>query len=161
LLLVLLLVAAGLGRLGLAPLRFRDWFLLGIGLSQIPLAAAAVVVGWLLAMGWRRTKGAGIRRPFAFDLLRLLGSPEMQITGNASSGSALRWFADRAGSTLPSAWFISLPMGLYRLAMLAWALWLATALLGWLRWVWQSLNVGGGWRRLFKERTAAAAAPAP
>lgn len=182
LLLVLLLVAAGLGRLGLAPLRLRDWFLLGIGLSQIPLAAAAVVVGWLLAVGWRRAKGAGIRRPFAFDLLQillafwglaalvtlflavregLLGLPEMQIAGNASSGSALRWFADRAGSTLPSAWFISLPMGCYRLAMLAWALWLATALLGWLRWVWQSLNAGGGWRRLFKERKAAAAAPAP
>jgi hypothetical protein len=182
LLLVLLLVAAALGRLGLAPLRRRDWFLLGIGLSQIPLEAAAVVVGWLLAAGWRRTKAAGIRRPFAFDLLQillvvwglaalgilffavregLLGLPEMQIAGNASSASQLRWFADRAGSTLPSAWFLSLPMGCYRLAMLAWALWLAIALLGWLRWAWQSLNVSGGWRRLFRERKAPAGAQAP
>ncbi|HEV3457492.1 MAG TPA: hypothetical protein VHG32_13095 [Thermoanaerobaculia bacterium] len=182
LLLVLLLVAAGLGRLGLAPLRIRDWFLLGIGLSQIPLAAAAAVMGFLLAVGWRRTKGAGIKRPFAFDLLQillavwgmaalvilflavregLLGLPEMQIGGNASSASALRWFADRVGSTLPSAWFISLPMGCYRLAMLAWALWLAISLLGWLRWVWQSLNVSGGWRRLWRARAPAAGPAAP
>jgi len=30
--------------------------------------------------------------------------------------------------------------------MLAWALWLALALLRWLRWAWESLAAGGGWR---------------
>jgi len=33
-----------------------------------------------------------------------------------------------------SAWVISVPLLVYRLAMLAWALWLALALLRWLRW---------------------------
>jgi len=31
--------------------------------------------------------------------------------------------------------------------MLAWALWLAMAVLSWLRWGWQSLNVGGLWMK--------------
>jgi hypothetical protein len=52
-------------------------------------------------------------------------------------------------------------MGCYRLAMLAWALWLAISLLGWLRWVWQSLNVSGGWRRLWRARAPAAGPAAP
>ena len=34
----------------------------------------------------------------------------------------------------------------------AWALWLAIALLRWLRWVWQSLTLSGGWRRLTKAK---------
>ena len=173
LLLILLLLAIGLARLGLAPLRVRDWFLLGVGLSQVPLVAAAVVAGWLLAVGWRRSKGADIRRPFAFDLLQLLlvgwgliaigilffavragllGYPEMQIAGNASTGNVLNWFVDRASSQLPEVWLVSLPMFCYRLAMLAWALWLAAALLRWLRWVWQSLTAAGGWRRLLKPK---------
>lgn len=30
--------------------------------------------------------------------------------------------------------------------MLAWALWLAMALLGWLRWGWTAINHGGLWQ---------------
>ena len=177
LLLLLLLLAIALARLGFSPLRARDWLLLGVGLSQVPLAAAAAVAGWLLAVGWRRAKAASIRRGLVFDLLQvllwvwgflaigilcfavragLLGSPEMQVAGNASTGNLLNWFSDRAGALLPGAWFLSLPMLCYRVAMLAWALWLAIALLRWLRWVWQSLTLSGGWRRLTKAK-----APAP
>ena len=76
----------------------------------------------------------------------LLGTPEMQITGNGSTASQLHWYTDRAGETLPAAWVLSVPIFVYRLAMLAWALWLALALLRWLRWGWESLNTGGGWR---------------
>jgi hypothetical protein len=178
LLLALLLIAAGLSRLGLAPLRFRDWVLLGVGLSQIPLVGAGIVAAWLLALGWRRGRGEEVRRSLLFDLLQivlvvwtlaalgllvwavhqgLLGTPEMQIAGNDSSGLVLRWFADRAGKILPAAWVLSVPVFVYRLAMLAWALWLALALLRWLRWGWESLTAGGGWRRLRKPRPA----PAP
>ena len=167
LLLVILLVGAALGRLPLTPLRTRDWALLGIGLSQVPLPAAALVAGWLLALGARRNKGQEIERNNTFDLLQillagwtllavgilfwaiqqgLLGTPEMQITGNGSTSSQLRWYTDRAGDHLPTAWALSVPLLVYRLAMLAWALWLALALLRWLRWGWQSLTTGGGWR---------------
>src|SRR5262249_6762200 len=68
----LLLVAAGLSRLDLAPLRFRDWVLLGIGLSQINLVGAGLVAAWLLALGWRRGRGQEVRRTLLFDLLQIL-----------------------------------------------------------------------------------------
>ena len=53
LLAVLLLVSAGLGRLGLTPLGWKEWFLLAVGLSQIPLPAAAFTALWLVVLGWR------------------------------------------------------------------------------------------------------------
>jgi hypothetical protein len=34
----------------------------------------------------------------------------------------------------------------YRLGMLLWALWLASALLGWLNWGWGCFSEGGLWR---------------
>jgi hypothetical protein len=33
----------------------------------------------------------------------------------------------------------------WRLAMLAWALWLARALLGWLKWGWAAFSAGALW----------------
>jgi hypothetical protein len=167
LLVVILLAAWLLGRVKITPLTTRDWVLLGIGLSQVPLVAAAIVAGWLLALGLRRDRAEEIRRPFLFDFLQvvlvvwtlvalgilfwgvqagLLGTPDMQIAGNSSSADQLNWYADRTGELLPRAWIFSVPLLLYRLAMLAWALWLALALLRWLRWGWDSLNTGGGWR---------------
>ena len=77
----------------------------------------------------------------------LLGRPDMQITGNGSSAYALNWYQDRAGQTLPQPSIISVPLWIYRVLMLAWALWLAMAVLNWLRWGWQSLNVGGLWMK--------------
>ncbi len=76
----------------------------------------------------------------------LLGVPEMQIAGNGSYGGSLQWYQDRAGETLPRPWAFSLPLMVYRLAMLAWALWLAQALLSWLRWGWGCFTSGGLWR---------------
>ena len=167
LLVVILLVAWGLGKVRQTPLASRHWALLGVGLSQAPLVAAAVVAGWLLALGLRREKGATVRRDKVFDLCQLLlvvwslaalgilfwsiqqgllGTPEMQIAGNGSTASQLRWYVDRAGAVPPTAWMLSVPLLIYRVAMLAWALWLALALLRWLRWGWESFTTGGGWR---------------
>ena len=167
LLLVILLAAWGLGRVRQTPLKALHWALLGVGLSQVPLLAIAVVAGWLLALGLRRERGATVRRDKVFDLGQLLlvawtlaalgvlfwsiqqgllGTPEMQIAGNGSTAAQLRWYADRAGAVPPTAWMLSVPLLIYRLAMLAWALWLALALLRWLRWGWESFTTGGGWR---------------
>jgi hypothetical protein len=165
-LLVMTLAGVGLSRLRLAPLGPRDWVLLAIGLSQVPIPAAAVVAGWLLALGLRGTRAAGLgaRR---FDLLQLLlvcwtiaaaavlfgaiergllGDPEMQVDGNSSTASTLRWFSDRADGPLPSGFAVSVPIFVYRLAMLAWALWLASALTRWLPWAWRAFSAGGVWR---------------
>ncbi|HEY3585801.1 MAG TPA: hypothetical protein VGK85_01550, partial [Myxococcaceae bacterium] len=75
-----------------------------------------------------------------------LGQPEMQIAGNDSTLTALRWTADRVPGALPRPLVFSVPLLVYRLAMLAWALWLATALLRWVRQGWEALGTGGLWR---------------
>ncbi len=49
----------------------------------------------------------------------------MQIAGNGSALESLRWTADRIPGALPRPLVISVPLLVYRLAMLAWALWLA------------------------------------
>jgi hypothetical protein len=78
----------------------------------------------------------------------LLGAPDMQIEGNGSHQSQLRWFADHAMGALPTGHVINAPMAAYRLAMLAWALWLAFSLLKWLRYGWNAFSDGGMWRAL-------------
>jgi hypothetical protein len=161
-------LALGLSRLHLTPLRFHEWLLLGIGLTQVPIGAAAVVAVWLLALGWRSERGTAVPGRW-FDLLQLvlvalsgaallallfsihrglLGSPEMQISGNGSTASLLRWYQDRTIATPAQSWLFSVPVLVYRLAMLAWALWLAQALLRWLRWGWQCFTAGELWRPL-------------
>ena len=176
---VILLVAVALGRVRLTPLRAVHWFLLGVGLTQVEVALALVVVGWLLALGWRRQRGHELgARGFdaaqvllvawtaaAFAVLviaiqrGLLGAPDMQIAGNESTAALLRWYADRAAATLPQAWVLSAPLLVYRVLMLAWALWIAVALLRWLRWGWECLGSGGYWRRLRPAAPAANSGP--
>lgn len=165
LLLVLLVVSVGLARLDLTPLSTPQWMLLAIGLSQIPVPAAAIVVVWLIALGSRRKHpidGAVMFNLRQVALLGgtvialavlvaavhqgLLGHPEMQIRGNGSSSRLLVWFEDRAGNVPSSPWFVSLPLVVYRGLMLAWALWLAVSVVRWLRWGYGSFTDGGAWR---------------
>lgn len=183
LLAVLLLIAYGLSRIGLAPLSLRAWMLLMVGLSQLPVWGAALVVGWLLALGGRgRLKTDGPEARFnlmqivlvlltltALSLLfaavaqGLLGAPDMQIEGNGSYGNALRWFQDRHTGELPQAAVLSVSIWVYRVLMLLWALWLANSLLGWLRWGWDQFSRGGLWRKKpqTKQQAAAPATPSP
>ncbi|HVP28047.1 MAG TPA: hypothetical protein VMW35_02670 [Myxococcota bacterium] len=180
---VLVPLAFGLARTGLTPLGVVSWFLLGVGLTQVPVAAGAVVAGWLLALGWRGRHAAalgdgafrlsqigvvllslaGLAALFFAIQQGLLGLPEMQIAGNGSAAGHLVWYQDRATGELPRASVLSVPLWVYRGAMLAWALWLAVALMGWLRWGWEQLGVGGYWRRFVRKprKPARGEAPSP
>lgn len=165
-LVVLFLVAYGLGHVTLTPLRGRHWALLMIGLSQLPVIGAALVVLWLIALGARGRLPESANKHFnsiqvalvllsltAFALLfgaiarGLLGQPDMQVLGNNSTALNLLWFQDRFGPTLPGAWVLSVSIWIYRLMMLIWALWLANALLSWLRWGWAQFSAQGLWRK--------------
>ncbi|MBK9752571.1 MAG: hypothetical protein IPO88_03515 [Nannocystis sp.] len=175
---MLLITAAVLSRLRWTPLRGHQWFLLGLGLSPIEVPMAMLVVGWFLALAWRRDH-AGVPA-WWYDLRQLLlvswtliacicmieaihkgllGQPDMQIEGNGSFGSSLAWYQDRvdasdAGAGLvPRPWVLSVSMWWYRGLMLAWALWLAWSLVRWLPWAWQSFNAGGLWRPLTPPRS--------
>ncbi|UOG91014.1 MAG: hypothetical protein L3K52_12485 [Candidatus Thiothrix sulfatifontis] len=166
---VLLVFALVLGRSKITPLKSWQWFLLGIGLSQSTPFLMVLMAFWLIALALRsKVSRADWARPYwQFNLMQvglagltvvalatlvgavangLLGSPDMQITGNGSWAQQLQWYQDRVAGLLPQAGVISVPILYYRLLMLAWALWLAVALLGWLRWGWTAINHGGLWQ---------------
>ena len=89
---VLLGVAVGLSRLPWTPLRSYHWVLLALGLSQVPIPAAAFVFGWLLLLGWRerRVELGGV---WSFNLRQLaiigvtLGALCILIAGLFGDGS--------------------------------------------------------------------------
>jgi len=133
----------------------------------VPVIVAAIVALWFLALGWRRKKiferardfnavqvGLALLTVVAFICLfssitkGLLGMPDMQISGNGSTAMSLQWYNDRSAAVLPRAWIFSVPLMMYRLAMLAWALWLASAMLGWIKWGWGCFTEGGYWKAL-------------
>jgi hypothetical protein len=163
---VLGIVAVALARLRLAPLSAPAWFGLGLGLAPTSVGGAAIVAGWFFALAARRRVGPALPRAgfialqlllaawtllaasVLLDALRvgLLGYPDMMIAGNGSSADMLRWFVDRFQATPPAAWALSVPVLAYRLAMLLWALWMASALLKWVRWAWDCYSEGGHWR---------------
>jgi hypothetical protein len=165
-LLVVAAIAAGLGRTSITPLKWYHWLLLGVGLTQAPVPVAILIVGWLLALGGR-TKLPESTGKTVFNFVQatlavltlaslaglvfavqqgLLGTPEMQVSGNGSSAHMLRWYQDRVGDTLPTASVISVSIWFYRFLMLAWALWLAYMLLRWLRWGWDCFATNELWR---------------
>jgi hypothetical protein len=174
-LIVIFIVSLGLGKIRLTPLTNRQWFLLLVGLSQIPLESAGVVIAWLMLLGWRKTQQASGLRYFnalqvvigvltlvSLGLLffaveqGLLSSPDMQIIGNQSSAFNLNWYQDRSPSTLPVATLISVPLMVYRLLMLAWSLWLALSLLNWIKWGWECFSSNGLWHKTVKKQKAVA-----
>ncbi|MDR1967092.1 MAG: hypothetical protein LBQ32_00130 [Burkholderiaceae bacterium] len=169
-LLLALLLTRVLTRRGWSTLRAHHWLLLVLGFSTFSWGALALIVCWLLALDWRQRAGtlAGWRAA-AFDGVQiglvllsiaalsalltvipngLLGMPDMGVTGHGSSGNTLRWFADQSQGSLPAVTLISLPMWAYRAAMLAWALWLAWSVIGWLRRGLAGWMQGGYWRKL-------------
>ena len=171
---VLIIFALILGRTGLAPLNSWQWLLLGLGFSTFNWAVLAVVAVWLLACGARERIAASELNWWRFNVLQLiiggitviallsvitalpqglLGTPDMHVAGHQSYGSTLGWFADRSVSMLPVATAFTVPMWIYKVLILAWALWLSFALLRWLPWVWQRFSSDGFWRSR-KDETA-------
>lgn len=165
---VLLVLAFLLGRSDLTPLKTWQWFLLGVGLSQSSPYLMVLIVGWLVILAWRGKVTLNTRPYWQFNLLQvglalltlialsslvgavangLLGLPDMQIAGNGSWRGHLQWYQDRASNVLEQPTVLSVPIVYYRLLMLGWALWLAVAILSWLRWGWQAFVRGGLWRQ--------------
>jgi hypothetical protein len=178
-LLFALVVAFGLFLFAETPLTLGAWLLLTLGLSQASALEGLVVAGLFVVMGWRA------RRPrtsaLAHDALQvvlavwvlaalivlydvvqtgLLLRPDMQVAGAESGNALLRWYSDHVEGGTPSPGVLSLPLWVYRVLMLAWALWLAVSLLRWTGWIWRSLNEGALWRPLaWPPRRPAAEAP--
>jgi len=171
LLLVMLLVAYGLGRIPASPLSSWQWLLLTLGLTQIPIAAAGVVVLWFLAFAWREKRP--IAGPTLHDIVQagllvwtlaflgclyaavhggLLLRPDMQVAGNGSTNETLKWYLDRVAADTPAVWVLSFPLWAYRIAMLAWSLWLAANLVRWLRWAFAAFTTEGAWKSPWRRK---------
>jgi hypothetical protein len=151
----LILFALLLGRVSWTPLKTHHWLLLGLGFSTFNWPVLAVVVAWLLSAGareqwrtrlpWRQYNATQAMFALFTVIALLLGTPDMHVTGNGSTGNSLVWFADRSESALPVASAWSMPIWVYKVLILAWALWLSFALLRWLPWVWRSFAKEGFW----------------
>lgn len=164
-LLVFLAAALIVSRLPHAPFPFRDWLILGLGLSMVSWGTLVLFVVWAFVMAWRgrcedlRTLNNADFMQTALALLTLiaisslvsaipqalLGQPDMQVMGWRSYGNTLAWFQDQTQSAMPGVSIVSLPLLAYKATMLAWALWLSLALVRWLRWAWTAWTSGGLW----------------
>lgn len=163
-----LLAALALGRVPGSPLGTVQWMLLMVGLTQVPLLAAATVIGWFFVLRWRGLPRFQTLHWFAYDSAQvmlvaltaatvgillfavsegLLGNPKMFILGNGSTSTVLRWFQARSdGNALPVCECFSVSIWWYRFAMLLWAMWLAVSVLGWLGAAWKGFASGGFFR---------------
>lgn len=165
---ILLLISFALARSGRTPLKFHQWFLLGIGMSQSTIVAGLLVAGWLIAIDLRGRVRPDLDRT-TFNLMQaglalltfmalgslvaaismgLLGHPDMNIAGNGSNSEVLRWYQDQSTQVLPVSWVLSIPMLVYRLAMLAWALWISFSLLNFLKLGWQNFSMPVIWHKI-------------
>jgi hypothetical protein len=166
------LAALILGFIPMTPLRHWQWFLLGLGLSQASMTTMLVVVGFFLALGargagWRYL--TGVKHKALFNFMQILlflwalvaaagiiealnagfvGRPDMQIVGNGSYSTLLRFFLDRTSDLLPQVWVVSVPIVAYQGLMLIWALWFAFALVKWAKWGYECISAGGIWQKL-------------
>jgi hypothetical protein len=166
-LVLMAIVAFALAHLKWTPLNAWQWFLLGLGLSQTHVIEACLVVGWFLVFYYRKQSTMQGSR-WLFNLRQLglifwscvalyiiymaihsglLGIPQMQIKGNGSSWKFLSWYLDQISDTLPQPWVFFLPLFMFRITMLLWALWMAHRLINWLRWMWLCFSEGGIFRK--------------
>lgn len=165
---VVIVLALILVRIPGLPLTRTDAILLSLGLSLCNLPATLLVALWLLLLRFRANLMAVSQRRWLKNVLQvgigflsvvtliqlissvpfaLLGSPDMQIVGNNSSAYSYQWFNDHSAGELNNAWVVSVPLWVYRAAMLLWSLWLAFALIRWAQWAWQAFSQPRLWYR--------------
>ncbi|MDZ7923336.1 MAG: hypothetical protein U5M23_04605 [Marinagarivorans sp.] len=176
---VLLLCAIGLRivctRLKLSiPVSLIAWLLLGFGISTLNTGAGLIVAAWFFVLEARKRGHARLDDSqfnvvqvmvFIYTLIALgtliaaipmslLSLPDMQVVGNNSSNYDYHWYTDHSEGNLPSAGVVHVSIWVFRLAMLAWSLWLVFALLHWAKWFWLCVNEGGFWRKIEKPEKA-------
>jgi hypothetical protein len=163
---VVLVLAAGIARIPGIALTRTDALLLAAGLALCNLEATLLVAVWLILLALRPRWLESMNSAASKNLVQivtgfftvvtvlvliasvpaaLLSSPEMHIEGNDSGPFLYSWFTDQAAEQPPSPWVISLPIWVYRGAMLGWSLWLAFALIRWVRAAWESFRTPEVW----------------
>ncbi len=140
--------------------------LLFAGLTQVPVPVAVIIALWFILIGRRGNRP--FEKPWVFNTAQiflilmtvaavicivaavytgLAVRPDMQVAGLESSNRHLVWYVDRISDRLPSPSVVSIPLTVWRIVMLAWALWLASSIVKWAPWAWKSFSSGGIWLR--------------
>jgi len=163
-------MSLGLSAIGGTPLTRLGWFCYALGLSQATPGNYVLAVAWIVALGWRR-RGvvAAIGSAWGFNAAQvflvllslaglsalyetlgagLLGVPRMQVAGGGATATNLVWTFDRVAGLVPQCLAVTAPMPVFRGLMLLWAGWLAWSPPRWLRFGFESLTEGGGWRKV-------------
>lgn len=169
---LILLLAPVLARVPQSPLTTRQWVILGLGFTQVPILVAGLVVGWFFLFA--HADRLRPRSPWGHNLFQLsavfatgvfvtclfgavydglLSTPEMKVLGAGSSSRELIWYSDRTDGSLPRPWVLTTSLWVWRFAMLSWAMWLASRLLAWLRWGWDAFSRRGIWRATSNHRS--------
>jgi hypothetical protein len=177
-LVALVAVALALARLVRSPLSSAAWIVLAVGAGQAGVAPALIVLAFIVAVSARERWGKDLTT-WKFDLMQvvfalfaalaiatlfeavhngLLGRPSMLVGGNDSTDMFLHWYQDRVAGITPAAAVISLPLWVWRVAMLLWSVWLALTVVRIAGWVWQAFGSGGRWQKMGL-RTPKAQAP--
>ena len=168
-LVVFIALAWLLGRWKQSPLRFVEWLLLGLGLSTQSWWVFTFMAAWLILMRWREnwhprehisrlrfnvtqlllaafTALAIFTLVFSGIRNGLLSAPDMGVSGIGSEYGTFSWFQDQTTGVLAVPSVFSVPMWSYRLLFFMWAVWMAFALVGWLRWAFNAWKTDGLWR---------------
>jgi hypothetical protein len=170
---LLVLLAPVLARFPRSPLTTREWVILGLGFTQVPVLVSMLVVGWFFLFAHAdklRPRSAFGYNAFQLTVVfatgvfvtcllgavydGLLSTPEMQVLGNGSSSRELIWYTDRTNGSLTRPWVLTTSLWAWRAAMLAWAVWLAIKLVNWLRWGWDAFSRRGMWKATPKRRSS-------
>lgn len=171
---LVLLVAPWIHQKSWIPLRGYEWVLLGLGFSLSFWPGLVGLVIWLIVLKAKPMWAVFIRTPRLYNCVQvglfmlslwvlisfivavpssLLAHPRMAVTGQYWS-SAFVWYQDRLGADFPSVAVWSLPLWVYRVAMLVWCLWLANRMVLWARWGWGQLALLG-WFKAVPSKTKA------
>ncbi|WP_372882340.1 hypothetical protein [Psychromonas sp.] len=150
------------------PIGTPGWLLLGLGFSTVNSYGVLLTALFFFVMAFRNqhVQSASMSR-WKFNFLQLsillltvisvislivsipvglLSTPEMQVTGSGSYGHFFKYFQDKITTgQLPTVTVYSLPIWFYRIVMLAWSLWVATRLIGWGKWWFESYSRHGAW----------------
>ncbi|HUT79018.1 MAG TPA: hypothetical protein VM285_15070, partial [Polyangia bacterium] len=164
-LLSILVAGLVLGFVPQTPLKAWQWMLLALGLTQVHVVVTLIIVSWFFVLAWRRFKPPAnyvihnmLQVFIAAWTLVTLGclvaavytglavQPDMQVAGTGSSTTSLIWYIDRTADALATPVVYSTPILVWKLVMLAWALWLAWSLVQWSRWGWKSVSHETLWR---------------
>ncbi|WP_144393739.1 hypothetical protein [Pleionea sediminis] len=171
-LLAFLLLAAIVWRTQMFPIPASSWLILGLGLSTQSWGLLVMITVWFIVLAVNN-KYRMQYKPWLHNIIQialvgfsvitlmaliasvpvsLLSRPDMGIAGNLSNGNLLMWYDDLSSQQTPEISVYSLPLWVYKLFMLAWALWLAFAIVKWARWGWTTMSRGEFWKPIPRKR---------